>query len=77
MTDRSLSTQSVLVFVKNLPFPDFLKNPIAGSNTIFFSEMSDFLTIFKLSARSLFVEFIVFPDIILESYAHKIMKVEI
>ena len=54
MTDRSLSTQSVLIFVKNLPFPDFLKNPIAGSNIIFFSEILDFLTIFKLSARSFF-----------------------
>ena len=35
--ERSLSTQSVLIFVKNLPFPVFLKNPIAGSSTIFLS----------------------------------------
>ena len=49
MTARSLSTQSVLVFVKNLTCPVFLKNPIAGSNIIFLSEIFDFLTIFKLS----------------------------
>ena len=46
MTDRSLSTQSVLVFVKNLPCPDFLKNPIAGSNTIFLSEIFRFFNNF-------------------------------
>ena len=54
MTDRSLVTQSVLIFVKNLPFPVFLKNPIAGSSTIFLSEILHFLIIFKLSLRSFF-----------------------
>ena len=43
--DRSLSNQSDLVFVKNGPLPDFLKNPIAGSKTIFLEDMCDFFAI--------------------------------
>ncbi len=44
--DRSLSTQSDLIFVKNGPWPVFTKNPIAGSNTIFSDGTGDFFAIF-------------------------------
>ena len=53
--ERSLSNHSELIFVKNGPFPDFLKKPIAGSSTIFFIETPANFASFRLSFRSSFV----------------------
>src|SRR3989344_5821555 len=71
MIDRSLFSQSDLIFVKKEPFPDFLKNPMAGSKTILLDGIPAIFAIFRLSFKRFLVDWIL-PDTILESNAHKI-----
>ena len=53
--NKSLLTQSELIFVKRVPLPSFLKNPMAGSKIIFVSGIPADLAIFKLSFNRFFV----------------------
>src|SRR3989344_8670936 len=71
ITDRSLFSQSDLIFVKKYPFPDFLKKPIAGSKTILLDGIPAIFAIFRLAFKRFLVDWIL-PDTILESNAHKI-----
>ena len=66
ITWRSLTNPSDLILVKKEPFPDFLKNPIAGSKTILFEGNPIFFKMSMLCFRRFFVVFW-FPDTLLVS----------